>query len=188
MLLISAGSQPLSQEPRHSSQNAKPNPTPCPRPCFSSSPNLSTGRISPPSVPGLLGHRWSLGYYVTASHLVLTVEHSRRAAVLLHTGRGQGLQGVCRLDLRLTPIKINWPCINSPFGGLAPPSTCQWAWWAKICGQDIILHRPWQPLDSRSTMSSINVYIYLKTNILFSRFEKHVSCHLTPKLVFLPFK
>lgn len=121
MLLISAGSQPRSQETRHSSQSAKPTATPGQRPCFGASSTLTTGRISP-HLASVLAHRRSLKYLVTAPHLVLMVQHSRRAVVLLRTGSGQALCRVCRLDLRLTPIQIDWRCISSPFCGLAPPS------------------------------------------------------------------
>lgn len=106
MLLISAGSQPRSQETRHSSQSAKPTATPGQRPCFGASSTLTTGRISP-HLASVLAHRRSLKYLVTAPHLVLMVQHSRRAVVLLRTGSGQALCRVCRLDLRLTPIQID---------------------------------------------------------------------------------
>lgn len=55
MLSISAGSQSLPQETRHSSQNATLTPTPGHHPCLSTSSRLMTGRISLNSASAGLG-------------------------------------------------------------------------------------------------------------------------------------
>lgn len=74
MLLLSAGSQPLLQETRHSSQNATLTPTPGHHPCFSTTASLTTGRISLNSTSTVLGHLWSLKYFVSASIFFWHVE------------------------------------------------------------------------------------------------------------------
>lgn len=74
MLLLSAGSQALLQETRHSSQNATLTPTPGHHPCFSTTSSLTTGRVRFNSASTVLNHLGSLKSFVRASIFFWRVE------------------------------------------------------------------------------------------------------------------